>query len=116
VLADALAHPFATEQDCREGPVATDKEQVAPEPPKTDLAIIAEQCAEIDRRAGVVFADNPPSEVPKCEGCAHYGDATGIAVYCVATGQLEALAKARGTDGACGPTGRLFARKGEVKT
>jgi hypothetical protein len=81
-------------------------------PPAVEL--LNQQAREINedvqRDNGMAEEEEPP----KCEECAHYRDASGIAEFCVARERGEALD--RGTDGACGPEGRLFEKKGEVKT
>jgi hypothetical protein len=94
----------------------------APEPPKpiTDGVTVAGKCPKCgnwDTQCNCFFRpETPMPEPPKCEECEFYGVTYNLGSCSNIDETFLEWVRARSTDGACGPEGRLFVRKGEVKT
>jgi hypothetical protein len=91
----------------------------APVPPESDMDIIAEQAAVIDARRGIFHADNPPKEAPLCEECVECGGMCSNPACDIKSDLCTSQARLydhcvfeRTIDGNCGPTARLFKRRG----
>ena len=92
----------------------------APEPPKpiTDGVTVAGKCPKCgnwDTQCNCFFRpETPMPEPPKCEECEFYGVTYNLGSCSNIDETFLEWVRARSTDGACGPEGRLFVRKGEV--